>query len=75
MIPRRLGALVFGLLLSGAMSCLVSGVATARVEGFTPALPGLWLAAWLTSWALAFPAVLIIAPLARRAVAALARED
>lgn len=63
MIPRRFEPALFGLLLTGAMSFLVSGVATARVEGFTAAFPGLWLGAWLPSWALAFPAVLVVSPL------------
>lgn len=46
------------------MSLLVSGIATARAVGFVPALPATWASAWLV----AFPVVLILAPLTRRLV-------
>ena len=68
MIPRRYGPLLFGLILSGLMSLLVSGISTWRAVGPTPELTSLWPIAWLLAWAVAFPAVLVIAPLARRAV-------
>ena len=75
MIPRRFEPVVFGLVLSGLMLLIVSGVATLRVAGLTPAFPTQWLGAWLPSWAIAFPAVLIVAPLARRLVARVLRPD
>lgn len=66
MIKRKHEPIVFGLILSGLMSCLVSGIATLRALGPVAGFMGLWLQAWLTSWAVAFPAVLLAAPLARR---------
>lgn len=68
MIPRRFEPLVFGLVLSGLMSFVVSGIATLRVTGPVPEFPNLWIGAWLTAWVFAFPVVLFVAPVARRIV-------
>ena len=65
-IPHRLEPIAFGLLLSGFMSFLVSGVATFTAIGFVPDVFGSWITAWLSSWAVAFPAVLVVAPVVRR---------
>ncbi|MEO8103518.1 MAG: DUF2798 domain-containing protein [Betaproteobacteria bacterium] len=66
MITRKHEPIVFGLILAGLMSCLVSGIATLRALGPAAGFLSLWLQAWLTSWLVAFPAVLLAAPLARR---------
>lgn len=68
MIPPRLAPVVFGLLLSGLMSLIVSGVATLRAVGWAPGIFGLWMSAWASSWLIAFPTVLVIAPAVRRLV-------
>lgn len=68
MIPRRLAPVVFGLLVSGVMSCLVSLVATIKAVGVIPGLFQLWMSAWLFAWAVAFPTILVVAPVARRLV-------
>jgi hypothetical protein len=65
-IPRRLEQIAFGLLLSGMMSFIVSGISTALAVGMSPRLPLAWISAWLPSWAVAFPAVLVVAPFVRR---------
>ncbi|MCI4662957.1 MAG: DUF2798 domain-containing protein [Neomegalonema sp.] len=75
MIPRRYEQVVFGLVLSGLMSCIVSGVATLRALGLVDGFFGLWMSAWLTSWAVAFPVVLVVAPLTRRIVHRLVRQE
>lgn len=71
MIPKKFEPIVFGFLLSGMMSFVVSGIATLRavglIEGFVP----VWLSAWVPSWGVAFPTVLVVAPIARRFVAKL----
>lgn len=72
-LPHRAQPYVFGFLLSGLMSLLVSGVATARSVGLPPDFMALWMSAWLTSWAIAFPAVLVVAPITRRLVARLVK--
>lgn len=70
MIPAKFAPVLFGFILSGLMSCIVSGIATLRAAGmdFTVML---WGSSWITSWAVAFPAVLIVAPITRRWVARL----
>jgi hypothetical protein len=73
MIPKRLEPIVFGFILSGLMSLLVSGIATVRITGPGAGFLGEWMTSWLSSWLVAFPAVLVVAPLARRLVARLVR--
>jgi len=71
MFPEKFAPALFGFILSGLMSLLVSGIATYRATGLASGFVGIWASGWLTSWLLAFPAVLLVAPLTRRAVAAL----
>ena len=66
----------FGFLLSGFMSLIVSGIATARILGATvladpSSALGSWMGTWLSSWLVAFPVVLVVAPVVRRLVAAM----
>lgn len=68
MIHPRLAPVIFGLLLSGFMSLIVSGVATLRAVGLPADFFFLWMSAWVSSWMIAFPAVLLIAPRVRRFV-------
>lgn len=69
MLPPRFAPYLFSLFLSGMMSCLVSGIATYRAIGFQPDFLSAWGGAWVTSWTVAFPAVLVVAPVARKLVA------
>ncbi len=68
MIPKKYAPMLFGLILSGLMSLLVSGISTFRVTGLGADFIGIWTGAWLTAWSIAFPVVLLIAPLARHVV-------
>lgn len=68
MIPAKYAPLLFGLVLSGLMSLLVAGIATVRATGLGPNFVAMWTSAWLAAWLFAFPVVLVVAPLARRAV-------
>lgn len=71
MFPTKFAPVLFGLILSGLMSLLVSGISTWRAVGLADGFAGLWIGAWLTAWLVAFPVVLVVAPLARRAVSLL----
>lgn len=73
MLPARLAPALFGLILSGLMSLIVSCFATWRAIGLVEGFVGTWLQSWLGSWVIAFPAVLVVAPMARRLVARLTR--
>ncbi|MGB3406631.1 MAG: DUF2798 domain-containing protein [Jannaschia sp.] len=68
MVPARFAPALFGFILSGLMSCLVSGFATVRAAGFVEGVFGLWMGAWIGSWIIAFPTVLVVAPVTRRLV-------
>lgn len=75
MIARRYAPLLFALLLSGFMSLMVSGISTLRASGPVPGFLSLWVSAWLAAWLFAFPAVLLVTPLARRAVERLVKAE
>ena len=68
MIPARYASVLFSFILSILMSCLVSGVATYNVIGLVDVFFASWMMAWLESWLVAFPAILVIAPLTRKLV-------
>lgn len=70
-LPARYAGVVAPLLLSVLMTCLVSFVSLLRSVGWTPELPALWLSAWWMSWLVAFPTLLLVLPLVRRATALL----
>ena len=71
MIPARYASILFGFLLSGMMSLLVSGLSTFRAVGLGGDFPAIWMGNWAVSWATAFPVVLVVAPITRRIVARL----
>ena len=71
MIPARYAPILFGLLLSGLMSCIVSGLSTFRAMGLGGSFPAIWMGNWVVSWAISFPTVLFVAPATRRIVARL----
>lgn len=73
MIPARYAPLLFGLIMSGVMSLLVSGISTWRLAGSAALLSAQWPQAWLTAWSVAFPLVLLVAPLSQKLVRALSR--
>ncbi len=67
-LPARFAPALLGLVLSGLMSLVVSGIATWRVAGASPGFVQAWMGAWLAAWLVAFPVVLVVAPFARRLV-------
>jgi hypothetical protein len=75
MFPKKFAPALFGLILSGLMSLLVSGIATYRAAGVAPDFVGIWATGWVTAWLVAFPVVLVVAPLTRRVVGALVAHD
>jgi Protein of unknown function (DUF2798) len=70
-LPAVFEPVVFGLLLSGLMSLVVSGIATFNALGFVPDLTHQWMKSWMFAWAVAFPSVLVVAPMVRRVTRAL----
>lgn len=74
MLPARYAPALFGFILSGLMSLLVSAISTLRAVGPRADWLPLWMGAWLTAWAIAFPVVLVMAPITRRIVQRLVRQ-
>lgn len=74
-MPARLAPIAFGFVLSALMSFLVSGIATFRNAGLVDGFLNLWVGAWLPSWLIAFPVVLVVAPVARRIVGSLVKVE
>ena len=72
-MPARYAPILFGFILSALMSFLVSGIATFRNAGLVDGFVLTWINAWLPSWLIAFPVVLVVAPIARRVVGVLVK--
>lgn len=72
-MPARFAPVLFGFVLSALMSFVVSGIATFRNFGLVDDFFGMWIGAWVPSWLIAFPVVLVVAPIARRLVGLLVR--
>lgn len=68
-LPARLAPVAFGLIVSGIMSFMVSGVSTWLAVGEVSVLLSVWPTKWLKSWLVAFPTILVVAPFVRRFVA------
>ena len=68
MIPPRLAPLVIAFFVSGAMSFLVSGLATWRALGMIPGFAGTWMVSWIFAWAIAFPALVVFRPVVTKVV-------
>ena len=75
MIPARFTFLLYGLLLSLFMTFLVSAVSTLNAVGMSEGVLFIWLNAWFRSWLVAFPAVLLVAPVTRKLVDKLTLSD
>ncbi len=73
MFPARYSQQIFSFFLSIFMSCIVSGVSVLNTAGLSDSYLGLWMTAWFKSWVVAFPAILVVAPLTRRLVEKLIR--
>ena len=68
MIPAEYGQITFIFFVSICMSRVLSGVSVLNTAGFVDTFFGLWMSAWLKSWVIAFPSLLVIAPIVRRFV-------
>lgn len=72
-LPARYANLVMPLLLSVLMTFIVSMVSTLRSIGVAPNLLQVWLGAWAISWLIAFPTLLLVLPIVRKATSAVVR--
>jgi hypothetical protein len=68
-LPGRFAGLVMPLFLSIFMTCIISLVSTLHGIGPAPGFVDVWLGAWRLSWVIAYPTLLLVLPLVRRATA------
>jgi hypothetical protein len=73
-LPARYAGVVMPFFLSIIMTCLISLVSTLRSAGPVPGFLSLWLGAWGLSWLVAFPCLLLVLPLVRRATQAVVKS-
>lgn len=67
-IPIRYSNVLFGGMLSAIMVTVISGAVVLVTQGFSPDFPNHWFKGFSTAWPIAFPTVLVVAPLVRRIV-------
>jgi hypothetical protein len=73
-VPKRFAPLLFPLLLSGFMTLLITGISMMRVLGIDVLVndPGnflqIWMKAYVSSWLVAYPILLLVIPVVRRVV-------
>ncbi len=67
-IPSRFAPILFGALLSVIMVGIVSAFVLATTREIDAGFPAQWFRSCLTTWPVAFPTVLLVAPWVRRVV-------
>lgn len=73
-LPPKWGLIVMPLLMSGMMSGIICMVNLLRVFGWRMDVLQEWPSTWLMAWAVAFPSVLLVMPVAKRITAKLVRQ-
>ena len=68
-IPARYAPLLFGAFLSAIMVSIVSAVVLLMNQGWSTDFPVRWAKSFAGTWPIAFPTVLVVAPLVRRLAA------
>lgn len=68
-LPARYGAMLMPLVLSCLMTFVVSGIASLRAVGPSPAFLTVWMQSWPLSWLVAYPVLILLLPVVRRVVA------
>lgn len=73
-LPARYGALVMPLILTAMMTCVISGISTVNALGVTAQVLRDWPRAWVMSWIVAYPTILVVLPVVRRLTAMVVEE-
>jgi len=66
---------VQALLLSGFMSFIMSGIITLINLGFVENFLEIWFHAWIIAYAIAFPSILLVFPIARKLAMKIANRE
>lgn len=70
-LPSRYTAIVLPFFLSIIMTFVVSMVSTLRSLGLEDFSINVWMSAWVISWLIAFPTLLLVLPVVRKITARL----
>ena len=70
-IPKKYTELLFAFVMSLLMAFLMSGVLTVVFAGVNKQFLAHWMNGFVHAWPIAFPSILVIAPLVRKIVTAL----
>ncbi|ENX47027.1 DUF2798 domain-containing protein [Acinetobacter oleivorans] len=70
-LPNRYTSIVLPFLLSIIMTFVVSMVSTLRSLGLEEFSIYVWMSAWVISWLIAFPTLLLVLPVVRKITAIL----
>ena len=70
-IPARFTWLVMPAILALLMTFVVSGISTLRAIGLAPDVLSKWMGAWLISYIVAYPTLLLVQPVVRAIMAAI----
>jgi hypothetical protein len=74
-LPRRLAPILFGFILSGLNTAVVSAIVTYRNLGLNDEFVAHWLRAFVSAWPITFPTATLIAPWVRRFVEQLVKPE
>ena len=73
-LPARYATVLTPFILTGVMTCVVSGISTLASLGFGAHLVLPWMRAWALSWLVAFPLMYFMLPVVRRVVSLFVHE-
>lgn len=73
-LPKHFAPVLFGFFMSGIVALIVSGAITLLRVGATSGWIGIWLANYALAWSVAFPSVVVAAPITRRLVALITKD-
>lgn len=75
MISKKYINQVQAFLLSGFMSCVMSGLITYINLGFVDEFFSIWLHAWIVAFVIAFPTIMLVFPFARKLAMFIASKE
>jgi len=73
LLPSRFAVVVTPFFLSIIMTCIISFISTVRGVGLGAGFLQLWFGSWGLSWVIAFPTLLVMLPLVRKATFAVVK--
>lgn len=73
-IPKKYEHVAFAFLLSAIQTLVITGISLALTVGISSQLPALWAKTYFSAWMIAFPGVLVVAPVVRRILGRIVKQ-